>query len=348
MPSNNKTKSQRLDLLLVELQLVESREKAKRLIMAGEVLIDEQVSDKPGKVVAVDANIRLRSPLKYVSRGGLKLEKALDEFQLDVAGTLVADIGASTGGFTDCLLQRGARQVFSIDVGYGQLAWKLRTDDRVVPIERTNVRHLQQLPGKPPPLAELATIDVSFISLRIVLPAVLKLLTDDACIIALIKPQFEAGKDNVGKGGVVREPKIHRRVIHNVFEWARGLSVEPMALTVSPVLGPAGNVEFLVLLQRQAEHEQGDDSQCSDIQTKKAQAEDSQTLEAEDENRARVPDDERAKISQTVDLRTEVKRIDPDIEHSPTARRIRAWNSIQEAGVIDAVLQNAQLLRKRE
>lgn len=248
---NSKAKSQRLDLLLVERKLVESREKAKRLIMAGEVLVQEEVYDKPGRLVPLDASIRLRTTLKYVSRGGLKLEKSLQEFQIDVADKIAVDIGASTGGFTDCLLQLNAKQVFAIDVGYGQLAWKLRSDDRVVTVERTNIRYLEALPGTPAPLADLAVIDVSFISLSLVMPAVLNLLrADDVDIIVLIKPQFEAGKDHVGHGGVVRNPKTHRRVIQSVFDDLPELGLRAVGLTASPITGPAGNVEFLAHLKR--------------------------------------------------------------------------------------------------
>jgi len=253
MASNSTKQKQRLDLLLVERQLVESREKARRLIMAGEVLVDEQVSDKPGKSVPVDAPIRVRQALPFVSRGGLKLAAALDAFALDVTGWIAVDVGASTGGFTDCLLQRGAARVYAVDVGYGQLAWSLRTDPRVVVLERTNIRHLDALPpaadGRPV-LADLATIDASFISLELVLPATLRLLTDDAYIVALIKPQFEAGKEKVGKGGVVRDVRIHRQVLDRRLHHAQRLDLAVAGLTVSPVLGPAGNVEFLVWLRR--------------------------------------------------------------------------------------------------
>lgn len=224
------------------------------MIMAGEVLVFEQVSDKPGKLIAEDATVRIRNSLKYVSRGGLKLERALTEFDVEVNGKTVVDIGASTGGFTDCLLSNGARQVFAVDVGYGQLAWKLRSDPRVVTIERTNVRHLQNLPGEPVPLADLATIDVSFISLQLVLPAAQRFLHNDAAIIALIKPQFEAGKESVGKGGVVRSPKVHRQVLKSILDFAQQGDLMPINLTVSPILGPAGNVEFLGYFRRKDYH----------------------------------------------------------------------------------------------
>ncbi len=228
--------------------------------MAGDVLIDEQVFDKPGKSVAVGANIRVRATLPFVSRGGLKLAKALDTFELDVGGLVAVDVGASTGGFTDCLLQRGIGQVYAVDVGYGQLAWKLRQDPRVVVIERTNIRYLERLPieqetpdrdaNAATPLANLAVIDTSFISLRLVLPATLRLLHGDAFLITLIKPQFEAGKEQVGKGGVVRDRATHGRVLEETILCAQQLGLSVAGLTASPLLGPAGNVEFLAWLCR--------------------------------------------------------------------------------------------------
>ncbi len=241
-------KKQRLDLLLVERGLAESREQARRLIMAGEVLVNDEVNDKPGKSVPLEASLRVRNPLPYVSRGGLKLAAALDEFQIDVTNVTAVDVGASTGGFTDCLLQRNVARVYAVDVGYGQLAWKLRTDARVVVIERTNIRYLEQLPEGV--LVDLAVIDASFISLALVLPATLRLLTPDAQVVALIKPQFEAGKAQVGKGGVVRDKAVHRRVLEEVLNLAGALGLNIGGLTVSPAPGPAGNIEFLVWLQR--------------------------------------------------------------------------------------------------
>lgn len=237
-------KKQRLDLLLVERGLVESREQARRLIMAGEVLINEEVRDKPGQTVATDVQLRIRHALPYVSRGGLKLAAALDEFQFKVQDKIAVDVGASTGGFTDCLLQRGSRRVYAIDVGYGQLAWKLRSDPRVIVMERTNIRHLTALPDGVQ--ANLAVIDASFISLSLVLPPTLQLLTQDADIIALIKPQFEAGKEQVGKGGVVRDRNVHRHVLEAVFQFAEQLGLAVNGMQPSPLLGPAGNVEFLI------------------------------------------------------------------------------------------------------
>lgn len=242
-----KPKKIRLDRLLVERNLVESREMARRLIMAGEVLVNEQVSDKPGRQVPEDAQVRVRARLPYVSRGGLKLAAALDDFNLDVTGLVAADVGASTGGFTDCLLQRGVIRVFAIDVGYGQLAWKLRNDPRVIPMERTNIRSLAALPEGE--LVDLAVIDASFIGLRLVLPPTLRLLKPGGQIIALIKPQFEAGREQVGKGGAVRDAKVHRRVLKETVQLAHDLDLVVAGLTVSPAPGPAGNVEFLIWLR---------------------------------------------------------------------------------------------------
>jgi 23S rRNA (cytidine1920-2'-O)/16S rRNA (cytidine1409-2'-O)-methyltransferase len=241
-----KVEKQRLDQLLVQQGLVATREQARRLIMAGEVTVNGQVQDKPGFAVAETAELAVRTPLPYVSRGGLKLAAALDAFALDVSGLVAVDVGASTGGFTDCLLQRGAARVYAIDVGYGQLAWKLRTDERVVVLDRTNVRHLAQLPGGE--LADLAVIDASFISLSLVLPPTLRLLRPEGQVVALIKPQFEAGKNDVGKGGVVRDQRIHRRVLHEIADMAQMLGLIVAGLTTSPAPGPAGNIEFLIWL----------------------------------------------------------------------------------------------------
>lgn len=240
--------TQRLDLLLVERGLVASREQARRLIMAGEVLVNDQVSDKPGRSYPREVDVRVRKLPQYVSRGGLKLASALEEFHLDVTGLVAVDVGASTGGFTDCLLQQGATRVYAVDVGYGQLAWKLRNDPRVVVLERTNVRYLTRLRDNT--LADLAVIDASFISLALVLPPTLALLNPEGQVIALIKPQFEAGKDQVGKGGVVREERVLRRVLEDVLRLSRELDLTAIGLIPSPLLGPAGNVEFLVHLRK--------------------------------------------------------------------------------------------------
>lgn len=242
---------ERLDALLVKRNLVQSRERAKTTIMAGLVLVDGQKVDKAGTMVKPEAEIRvLGNTLPYVSRGGLKLEKAIREFGVSLQGKVAADIGASTGGFTDCMLQNGAVKVFAIDVGYGQLAWSLRTDERVVNMERTNVRNVtpEQL-GQP---VDLASIDVAFISLEKVLPAVREMLQPEGEIVALIKPQFEAGREKVGKKGVVREPSVHEEVIFRVLALARQMELTPKALTYSPVKGPEGNIEYLAWLAKGA------------------------------------------------------------------------------------------------
>ncbi len=237
---------ERLDVLLVARGLAESRNAAQKLILAGEVLVGENRADKPGMSVAVDAPIRVRQGLPFVSRGGIKLQAALDAFRLDVTGLVCADVGASTGGFTDCLLQRGAARVYAIDVGYGQLDWKLRQDSRVVVLERTNARYLESLPEP----IDLVTIDASFISLTIILPAATNWLKPDGQIVALIKPQFEAGRKQVGKGGVVRDPAIQADVLRRVLNWANAHDLPPLDVIRSPIAGPAGNIEFLVRLQR--------------------------------------------------------------------------------------------------
>lgn len=245
-------KKERLDALLTAKGLFESRAKAQAAIMAGQILVNEQKIDKPGTQVPEDAAIRiLGDKLPYVSRGGLKLEKALKIFPISVEGKVVADIGASTGGFTDCALQNGAAKVYAIDVGYGQLAWKLRSDERVVNMERTNVRYLEK-----EHLAEMvdaATIDVAFISLDKVLPAVHKILKPEGFVIALIKPQFEAGKENVGKKGVVRDPKVHEAVINNVIAFAKNEGFGIAGLEFSPIKGPEGNIEYLLYLTLQTD-----------------------------------------------------------------------------------------------
>jgi len=233
---------ERLDILLHKTGLADSRERARRLIMAGQVAVDGQVVDKPGTRVSPTAAIHVETKPAYVSRGGLKLEAALASFAIDVQGLVAADIGASTGGFTDCLLQHGAARVYAIDVGYGQLAWELRQDPRVVVMERVNARYLHELPER----IDLITIDVSFISLKLVLPAVMPLLKPGGQIVALVKPQFEAGREHVGKGGVVREPAVHRAVLHDLLAWAAGNGLQTRALIPSPLRGPAGNIEFLV------------------------------------------------------------------------------------------------------
>ena len=242
-----KIRKERLDVLLVKRGLAETREKAKTTLMAGLVLVDGQKIDKAGTMVKEDAELRvLGDALPYVSRGGLKLEKAMEAFHINMEGKIVADIGASTGGFTDCALQRGAAKVFAIDVGYGQLAWKLRSDPRVVNMERTNIRYVR--PEDIGELLDFASIDVAFISLTKVLEPARALLKDTGEIVALIKPQFEAGRGNVGKKGVVRDPEIHRSVIRAVIAYSREIGFSPVGLTFSPIKGPEGNIEYLVHL----------------------------------------------------------------------------------------------------
>jgi len=240
---------ERLDKLLVKRGLSESREKAQALIMAGLVYVNGQRVDKAGTRVLLEAEIEVRGEAcPYVSRGGLKLEHALKEFEVTVDGLVCADTGASTGGFTDCLLQHGAAKVYAIDVGHGQLHWRLRQDPRVVVMEGVNARYLK--PEDLPEAVDLATIDVSFISLTKVLPAVVELVKPGGQIIALIKPQFEVGPREVGKGGVVRDPALHRRVVEKIKNFATGLELTILGVTESPILGPAGNKEFLIHLKR--------------------------------------------------------------------------------------------------
>ncbi|MDD4722617.1 MAG: TlyA family RNA methyltransferase [Acidaminococcaceae bacterium] len=243
---------ERLDIFLVNKGLYESRAKAQAAIMAGQILINEQKIDKPGTQIGIDSAIRiLGNKLPYVSRGGLKLEKALQVFDISIKGKIVADLGASTGGFTDCALQNGAVKVYAVDVGYGQLAWSLRNDTRVVNMERTNVRFMEEdtLEEK----IDIATIDVAFISLDKILPATKKLLAADGAVIALVKPQFEAGKENVGKKGVVRDAKVHTEVITRILTVARELGFIPAGLNYSPIKGPEGNREYLLYLKMQGE-----------------------------------------------------------------------------------------------
>ncbi len=242
-------KKERLDKLLVDHGLVSTRSRAKGLIMAGEVLVDGRRVDKPGTAVLLDAELQIIAPMPYVSRGGFKLAGALHVFNLDVSSRICADVGACTGGFTDVLLQSGAARVYAIDVGYGQLEWKLRQDERVVVMERTNARYLESLPEQ----VNFVCIDVSFISLKIILPAVDKWLDPDADILALIKPQFEAGRKQVGKGGIVKDPAVHRQVLEDLLTWASENSLQPLGLTRSAIQGADGNVEFLVWLRPNGE-----------------------------------------------------------------------------------------------
>lgn len=242
-------KRERLDKLLVERGLVASREEGRKRILAGEVLVDDRPFAKAGSLIDANAPIRLRGkPLPYASRGGVKLEGALRHFQIDVRDKIALDVGASTGGFTDCLLAFGAARVYAVDVGYGQLDWKLRNDPRVVVREKTNIRHLKT--GDLPEPAELATIDASFISLRLVLPAVRDLLAPRGEIVALIKPQFEVGKGKVGKGGVVRKSEEHERVIEEIRAAAASMQLDAVGVAPSPLLGPKGNKEFFIHLRK--------------------------------------------------------------------------------------------------
>lgn len=238
-------KKERLDLLLVEKGIINSREKAKACIMEGKVYVDGQKVDKAGEKVSFNANIEYRGEtLKYVSRGGLKLEKAMKTYNISLENKVCMDIGASTGGFTDCMLQNGASKVFSVDVGYGQFAWKLRTDERVVCMERTNIRYvtLEDI-GEP---LDFASIDVSFISLKKIMPATINLLKDDGEVVALIKPQFEAGREKVGKKGVVREISTHKEVVHDIIDFLLQQNLNVLGVSFSPIKGPEGNREYLV------------------------------------------------------------------------------------------------------
>ena len=237
----------RLDVLLCERGLAESRQRAQADIMGGCVFVEGRPTLKAGQAVDEEAQIEVRGQaIPYVSRGGLKLAKAMDVFSLDLTGLVCADIGASTGGFTDCMLQHGAEKVFAVDTGYGKLAWKLRTDPRVVPLERTNARYLtrEQIPDA----LDFASVDVSFISLRLILPALRGVLKDSGRVVCLVKPQFEAGREKVGKKGVVRDPKVHLEVLEHFLDHAAQANFTVAAMDFSPIRGPEGNIEYLGLL----------------------------------------------------------------------------------------------------
>ena len=243
---------ERLDVLMVNNGLAASRELAKAYIMAGDVYVDGNKEDKAGTKVDVNANIELRGKvMPYVSRGGYKLEKAMEVFPVTIEGKICMDIGSSTGGFTDCMLQNGASKVYSIDVGYGQLAWKLRNDERVVCMEKTNVRYIteEQVSDKP----QFASVDVSFISLTKVIPPALNVMSDDAQFVCLIKPQFEAGREKVGKKGVVRDKKVHEEVILKIIDFAFEIGLNVIGIDFSPIKGPEGNIEYLIMLDRKNE-----------------------------------------------------------------------------------------------
>jgi 23S rRNA (cytidine1920-2'-O)/16S rRNA (cytidine1409-2'-O)-methyltransferase len=241
----------RLDVYLVDEGLCQSREMAKSLIMEGKVYVNNQKSDKAGTSVSEKDTVELRGEtLKYVSRGGLKLEKAMQVFGIALNGRVCMDIGASTGGFTDCMLQNGAEKVFSVDVGYGQLAWKLRNDERVVNMERTNIRFVtEENIGQP---LDFVSIDVAFISLKLVLPVAYKLMREGAEMVALIKPQFEAGRDKVGKKGVVRDIEVHKEVVKTITDFSQDCGFEVCGIDFSPIRGPEGNIEYLMYAKKSA------------------------------------------------------------------------------------------------
>ena len=239
----------RLDILVYEKGFTDSREKAKAVIMAGQVYVDNQKADKCGSTYDENAEIEVRgNTQKYVSRGGLKLEKAINNFDFDLKDKITMDIGASTGGFTDCMLQNGASKVYSIDVGYGQLAWKLRNDSRVVNLERTNMRYVtkEQISDE----IDFFSVDVSFISLKLILPAARDLLTSDGEAVCLIKPQFEAGRELVGKNGVVRDKNVHIQVVHSIIDFCLDNGFSVLGLSFSPIKGPQGNIEYLIHIKK--------------------------------------------------------------------------------------------------
>lgn len=259
-----KQKKQRLDVLLVEKGLAESREKAKAILMAGIVYVDGNKEDKAGTTFAPDVQIEVKGKtLPYVSRGGLKLEKAMQQFPITLSGKVCMDVGSSTGGFTDCMLQNGAVKVYAVDVGHGQLAWKLRNDPRVVCMEKTNIRYVT--PEDIEESVDFSSIDVSFISLTKVLLPVKNLLTDKGQIVCLIKPQFEAGREKVGKKGVVRDRNVHEEVIEMVIAYAASIELYPLALDFSPVKGPEGNIEYLLFLSKNKEDQKIMDDASIDI-----------------------------------------------------------------------------------
>ena len=269
----------RLDILLVEKGLAESREKAKTIIMSGIVYVDGEREDKAGSTFPEEADIEVRGKtLRYVSRGGLKLEKAMTSFPIELNGKVCMDVGASTGGFTDCMLQNGAVKVYSVDVGHGQLAWSLRNDPRVVCMEKTNIRYVKPEDIEEP--VSFASVDVSFISLSKVLPPLRELMTEDAECVCLIKPQFEAGREKVGKKGVVREKSTHIEVIENVLEFTKNSGFEVLGLDYSPIKGPEGNIEYLMYIRKTAEHD---------------------SLEPENTESSKLSDDEIRRIKSLVD-----------------------------------------------
>ena len=281
-------KKERLDVLMVQRNLAESREKAKALIMSGIVYVNGQKEDKAGTSFEETVQIEVRgNTLKYVSRGGLKLEKAMSRFGVQLAGKVCMDVGASTGGFTDCMLQNGAVKVYAVDVGHGQLAWKLRNDDRVICMEKTNIRYVT--PEDIGDRIEFASIDVSFISLTKVLGPVKQLLTDEGQVVCLIKPQFEAGREKVGKKGVVREKSVHLEVIEMVMDYARSIGFGILGLEFSPIKGPEGNIEYLLYLQNFFQENGGQEDNVQKIAGEK-------TTDQEEMNQSKT---EHAEMKQT-------------------------------------------------
>ena len=281
-------KKERLDVLMVQRNLAESREKAKALIMSGIVYVNGQKEDKAGTSFEETVQIEVRgNTLKYVSRGGLKLEKAMSRFGVQLAGKVCMDVGASTGGFTDCMLQNGAVKVYAVDVGHGQLAWKLRNDDRVICMEKTNIRYVT--PEDLGDRIEFASIDVSFISLTKVLGPVKQLLTDEGQVVCLIKPQFEAGREKVGKKGVVREKSVHLEVIEMVMDYARSIGFGILGLEFSPIKGPEGNIEYLLYLQNILQENGGQEDNVQKITGEK-------TTDQEEMNQSKT---EHAEMKQT-------------------------------------------------
>ena len=281
-------KKERLDVLMVQRNLAESREKAKALIMSGIVYVNGQKEDKAGTSFEETVQIEVRgNTLKYVSRGGLKLEKAMSRFGVQLAGKVCMDVGASTGGFTDCMLQNGAVKVYAVDVGHGQLAWKLRNDDRVICMEKTNIRYVT--PEDIGDRIEFASIDVSFISLTKVLGPVKQLLTDNGQVVCLIKPQFEAGREKVGKKGVVREKSVHLEVIEMVSDYARSIGFGILGLEFSPIKGPEGNIEYLLYLQNFLQENGGQEDNVQKIAGEK-------TTDQEEMNQSKT---EHAEMKQT-------------------------------------------------
>ncbi|NLJ79111.1 MAG: TlyA family RNA methyltransferase [Tissierellia bacterium] len=254
----------RADVLLFERGLVDSREKAKRVIMEGVVFIGAKRIDKPGDRIDIDSAIRIKeNPIKFVSRGGLKLEKAIKDFNIDLDGSIAMDIGASTGGFTDCMLQKGAQKVYAVDVGYGQLDWKLRQDPRVIVKERTNIRYVTR--EDIPELLDFIAIDVSFISLTLVLPVAKELLSDGQDMVALIKPQFEAGREKVGKKGVVRDQTVHFEVIKSISDYCNTIGLRMIGLGFSPIVGAMGNIEFLAHITNNKQGKSIEDESISQV-----------------------------------------------------------------------------------